>query len=148
MTLRITQSAIQVWLTDMRVEGIIVSINGNIAKVRIVQNSACVSCGENCASCHKSVSHEIYAINNTDASVGEKVWVHSTSAIIYLFVVLLYLLPLVALALVYVLLEGFLGEGVAAVVSLLSTLLIFVVIYLTIGKAFVSNNTYSVIRKI
>ncbi len=132
----------------MITDGVVISIEGETAVVRIRQRAACVYCHKNCATCGKNAVHDVVAENECGATVGELVWVNSPSSLIYLLVILLYLLPLFALPTVYLLAEPSFGEGAAAVISFCATLSMFAIMYLTACKSLISKNKYSIIRKI
>ncbi len=132
----------------MRADGVIVSVNGEAAVVRIKQSEACSGCHGSCVGCSKVSFHEIVADNRNGACVDEEVYVESNSRVIYLLVLLLYLLPVITMPAVYFISEPYLGEALSAALAFAAIIVLFVTLYLTACKRLSAKIKYSIIRKI
>ncbi len=87
----------------MRQHGTIKSINGSKAVVVVKRPTAC---GENCASCSGSctaVLHEVFADNEIGAQVGQKVIIEMENKKVFKAIFLVYVFPIAALILGYML---------------------------------------------
>lgn len=113
----------------MRQSGVVRETNGDFATVEVMQTSACVGCSqqEGCIHCKKKITCSAY--NQIGAVAGDKVILESSSAVILLYAVLVFLLPLMVCGMSYYLL------GLAALSKLLRFIIsscIFVLIYVII----------------
>lgn len=132
----------------MLAEGRVVKLDGSYAVVAVVQRSACVGCNGSCDGCGKSTEHLITVKNTVSAAVGDGVYIKSKSLLIFALCAVLFIVPLVVGATVYSLLWGDEDSFFGALTALLSAFSAFALMYLTVGKAILRRNEYSLIKKI
>ncbi len=130
----------------MRAEGTVINIDGDEATVVVIQRSACAGCGGGCANCHKAVEHSITVKNTVDATIGERVYIESKKSIIFALCLVLFILPLVTAGVVYALIWGGADSAIGAVTAFASSLAVFALMYLTVGKKLLSRNEYKMIK--
>lgn len=131
----------------MRAEGVVISVDGDVAEVSVIQQSACAGCSASCASCHKQVVHKIFADNGIDATVGEHVWVESSGARLLLLCALLFVLPPVFAGICCSLLWGSVTNLVLVCITFGVAIISFSTVYLTVGKKMVASNKYVLAKK-
>ncbi|MBR6594555.1 MAG: SoxR reducing system RseC family protein [Clostridia bacterium] len=131
----------------MRAEGKVVAVNGDVATVSVIQQSACAGCGASCANCHKKVEHCVDVDNTIGAVVGEDVWVESSSARIVALSVLLFVLPTVVAGAFCALMWGRIGQAVLSLLTLAVAAVCFSCLYLTAGRRIAKSNTYTLVKK-
>ncbi|MBQ4648089.1 MAG: SoxR reducing system RseC family protein [Clostridia bacterium] len=131
----------------MRADGVVVSLDGDLATVSVVQQSACAGCGANCANCHKKVTHEITLKNDISASVGESVWVESSGFRILLLCLVLFIIPPILAGVCCAFLMDNVSTAVLTVFTIGIAVVSFVILYLTIGKKIVVGNSYRLVKK-
>ncbi len=130
----------------MLAEGVVVSLDGYNAVVRVKQNEACFECHGNCGACSKTNVHDICASNAINACLGDSVSVESKSSIIYALVFLLYMLPIMTMPAVYFLTVSYFGEMISSVLSFVCCIFLFCLIYLTAAKRISTKIKYSIVR--
>ena len=110
----------------MREIGIVESVEGNFAVVRIKRHSAC---GENCADCKGGCTRTeqtVSALNNVGAKAGDNVAVQMQTSYVLLAAFLVYILPLITLFAVYAVMYALLkNDGISILAGILAMLLTF-----------------------
>lgn len=106
--------------------GFVRDINGNMAHVRFLRESAC---GGNCSSCGgcKVKPVDRWIENTLDAKIGDKVEVKSESSKILLSAFILYIIPLVMFFAGYFITISFAGEGVSSLFGVILFFLSFLI---------------------
>lgn len=128
----------------MRQSGIVTETKGEFATVEVMQTSACAGCSkqEGCVHCKKRVSCSAY--NPIAARKGDRVILESSSAVILLYAVLVFILPLLLCGLSYYLL-GFIAlpKLLRFIISTCIFVLIYVIIYFIADRR---ENTRKTVR--
>lgn len=111
----------------MKNTGVITEIKGNKAKIKFIRESAC---GGNCESCSGCSTKpiEIYIENTLNAKLYDKVEVETETGKILFSAFLLYIFPLIALVLSYLLSVRYLGEILSSFVGVLCFILSFLLV--------------------
>jgi len=109
----------------MKEEGIVKSINGDMAVVVIRRKTAC---GDNCATCSGACRRsfqEITAKNLCKAKEGEYVSVEMDTGKVFLSAFFVYILPLMVFVTAYGIGGIYLGEGLNVALSVVLAILSF-----------------------
>lgn len=124
--------------------GFVKELDGNMATVRFIRESAC---GGNCASCSgcKSKPVDVILINTLSLEVGDKVEIESDSNKILKSAFVLYILPLIVFFSAYILLNGCFGEVIGILAGFFGFFLSFVAVR-KYGKKL--DIKYEMVRKI
>ena len=119
--------------------GIVESTNNTSVKVKILQTSGCSACsikGHCSASESKEKIIDIYNIDSSLYNVGDEVWVYGSTSMGLTAVLLAFFVPFIIVVIALFLLIKLVGmsEPQAALVSLLTIIVYYAVIYLFRGK--------------
>ena len=130
----------------MRQIGLVESINGQEAVVRIKRASAC---GENCASCSGgcTLSEQVVnAQNNVMAKAGDTVILEMESKKVIFAAVLVYVLPLLVLIVSFIMFNAKMGEGASVMASIAVTAVFYALVAIFSKK--LKNKYKLVIEKV
>lgn len=79
-------------------QGVVTSVSGKFAKVKVDKKTECDKCGM-CLFPQGASSTEFNAINKLNANVGDKVTIQTTSDVKFMGTILVFLVPLLLIAL-------------------------------------------------
>ena len=116
-------------------EGEVVSVNGNMARVRIMQAGSCSACQAKamCASAEAKVK-ELDAVMMEPVAVGDSVVVEVSQSMGWIAVVLAYVIPFILLLAGVAILGRFRDEAAAGTLSILIVGLWYLVLKLMNSK--------------
>ena len=112
-------------------EGIVVSVGGGEAVVRISKASACSHDCSQCGGC-SNPTYNMTVCNSVDASIGDRVQIEASSSKVLLMAFVLYVLPVL-----FMIAAVMVADAVAnsTAVSLVALMVVFVVWVFIIKKA-------------
>ena len=140
----------------MKTKGTVIETYGDKARVMTERSSACGNC-EGCSSkgsCHTELllsetgrTYELEVENTLKASVGDVVEVSSSGNLVLVFAVVIFLIPVIASVVGYLISDIYLDGSYPVLVSGASFLLVFLTGTFIINKV-ISNVSHNIISKI
>lgn len=134
-------------VTAMRTEGLVLELCDNKATVAVCRRSACHGCGATCAQCRKNETVCFEVEDVADFTVGESVWIESSTKSAVLMYALIFVLPALLSVTVCCAFNKILNATALFFTAFAVAFFSFFALYIVVGKRFAEGSVYKMVKK-